>query len=111
MVATAKTAASRLVVVQSTTNEATPRDTANTSACVREIWSRTSGRLLVRFITESMSASMTQFSALALPAAIVPPTRVHRTSQSDGTPRWASSIAGIVVMSSCSTTRGLIRDR
>ena len=38
--------------------------------------SRTSGRRRVRFMTLSMSASMTQFSAFALPAAIVPPTSV-----------------------------------
>src|SRR6266567_4323643 len=44
----------------------------------------------------------------ALPAASVPPTRVTRTSRMDGTPRWASSMAGTVVTRSSSMMRGLV---
>jgi len=47
-------------------------------------------------------------SALALPAAIVPPTRVPRTTHSDGTPRSASNIAGMVVTSNSSMIRGFV---
>jgi hypothetical protein len=58
-----------------------------------------------------MSASSTQFSALALPAAMLPPKRVARINHSDGTPRAASNIAGMVVTSSSSITRGLVKAR
>ena len=67
-----------------------------------------SGRERVRFITASMSASATQFSALAEPAAMVPPNNVANTSHGDGMPRAASIIAGTVVTSSSSMMRGLV---
>ena len=69
---------------------------------------RASGRDRVRRITASMSASTTQFSALALPAARVPPTSVASTSHSGGTARCAANMAGIVVISSSSMMRGLV---
>ena len=67
-----------------------------------------SGRDRVRRITASMSASTTQFSAFALPAASVPPTRVASTSVSGGTSRCAANMAGMVVISSSSMIRGLV---
>ena len=72
---------------------------------------RASGRRAVRFITLSMSASATQFSVLAPPAASMPPIRVLRISSGFTVPRWASSIAGIAVTSSSSMTRGLVSAR
>ena len=68
----------------------------------------TSGRDFVRFITASMSASITQLSALALPAAMVPPTSTANTVHGEGKPRAARNIAGRAVTSSSSMTRGLI---
>jgi hypothetical protein len=46
--------------------------------------------------------------ALAAPAASVPPTSVATTSQSDGRPPWASTIAGTVVISSSTMMRGFV---
>ena len=76
-------------------------------ALVGTVWVA-SGRRAVRFISWSMSASATQFSVLALAAAIIPPSSVARISHSETWPRWASSIAGMVVTSSSSMTRGLV---
>ena len=69
----------------------------------------TSGRLLVRRISLSMSRSMTMLVALAPAAASVPPTRVARISQAAGMPRSATIMAGTVVTSSSSMIRGLVR--
>jgi hypothetical protein len=69
----------------------------------------TRGRLAVRFISASMSRSMTQLSVLAAPADNVPPTRVARTNHPDGMPRSARTMTGTVVMSSSSMIRGLVR--
>ena len=44
----------------------------------------------------------------ALPAASVPPISVTRTSRSEGSPRWASSMVGTVVTRSSSMIRGLV---
>ena len=67
-----------------------------------------SGRREVRRITASMSRSMKQFSVFALPAASAPPASVAAISHTGGTPRWASSIVGSVVISSSSMIRGLV---
>ena len=69
---------------------------------------RASGRDRVRRISASISASTTQLSAFALPAASVPPTRVASTSVRAGTSRCAANIAGMVVISSSSMIRGLV---
>ena len=55
-----------------------------------------------------MSASTTQFSALALPADRVPPSTVATTGHSSGTPPLARNITGTVVSSSSSMIRGLV---
>jgi hypothetical protein len=55
-----------------------------------------------------MSASTKQLRAFADPAARVPPVSVQAISHSGGRPRWARSIAGIVVISRSSMTRGLV---
>jgi hypothetical protein len=65
----------------------------------------------VRFIFLSMSASATQFSVLAPAAASMPPNKVLRMSSGSTVPRCASSIAGMVVTSNSSITRGLVSDR
>ena len=44
----------------------------------------------------------------ALAAASVPPTRVTANTRTEGSPRWASSIVGMVVTSSSSMMRGLV---
>ena len=46
--------------------------------------------------------------ALADPAAIVPPTRVATISPIEGIPRWASTIAGTVVISRRTMMRGFV---
>ena len=83
----------------------------NTSALRVGTAARANGRRAVRFIILSMSASATQFSVLAPPAASMPPTRVLRISSGSTLPRWASSIAGIAVTSSSSITRGFVSAR
>ncbi len=111
MVAAARCAESMLVVHHSQKNEATDSASPNTRAWLRGTVARASGRPAVRFITLSMSASATQFRVLAPPAASMPPNRVLRISTRSTEPRSASSIAGIVVTSSSSMTRGLVSAR
>ena len=55
-----------------------------------------------------MSRSTYMLTALAPPAASVPPTSVSSTSPSGGQPRSASTIVGTVVISSSSMIRGLV---
>ena len=55
-----------------------------------------------------MSRSTYMLMALAPPAARVPPTTVTAISQSDGSPRSATTIVGTVVTSSSSMIRGLV---
>jgi len=52
---------------------------------------------------------MKQLTALALPADIVPHSRVNSTSPRSGTPLAARNITGSVVISRSSMTRGLVR--
>ena len=68
----------------------------------------TRGRSWVRFISASMSRSTYMLMALAPPAASVPPMSVHSISVHDGQPRSASTIVGIVVISSSSMIRGFV---
>jgi hypothetical protein len=68
----------------------------------------TSGRPCVRAIRASMSRSTYMLTALAPPAANVPPSSVTATSDHDGQPRSASTIVGTVVISSSSMMRGLV---
>ena len=89
-------------------NDSTPSVIPNTSALRVGTGCFGSGRDDVRFITASMSASATQFSALAEPAAMVPPNSVANTSHGDGMPRSASIIAGTVVTSRSSMILGLV---
>ena len=109
--ATASSPDSRFVVHHSQKNDATLNTSPNTSALPLGTAARASGRLAVRFINLSMSASATQFSVLAPPAASIPPIRVLRISSGFTLPRWASNIAGIAVTSSNSMTRGLVSAR
>ena len=99
------------VVHHSQKNDATDSASPNTRAWLRGTVARASGRRSVRFITLSMSASATQFSALAPAAASIPPNRVLAMSSGSTVPRLASSIAGMVVTRRSSMTRGLVRAR
>ena len=99
------------VVHHSQKNEPTDNASPNTSAWLRGTVAVANGLRSVRFIILSMSASATQFSVLAPAAASRPPTSVLRISSGSTVPRWASSIAGIVVTSSSSITRGLVSER
>ena len=47
--------------------------------------------------------------ALAPPAASVPPTRVATMSQTEGSPRFATTMVGSVVTSRSSMIRGFVR--
>jgi hypothetical protein len=100
-----------LVVHHSQKNDATDSASPKTSAWLRGTMSRASGRRCVRFIFLSMSASATQFSALAPAAASSPPTRVFKISSGSTVPRSARSIAGMVVTSNSSITRGFVSAR
>ena len=111
MVAAARWAESILVVHHSQKNDPTDSARPNTRAWLRGTVARASGRRSVRFITLSISASATQFSVLAPPAASIPPTRVLRIRIRSAEPREASSMAGMVVTSSSSMTRGLVSER
>jgi hypothetical protein len=97
-----------LVVHHSHAKEATLSVSPKISALRVGTAARASGRRAVRFIILSMSASATQFSVLAPPAASMPPTSVLKISSGLTLPRWASSIAGIAVTSNSSMTRGLV---
>ena len=108
MVAAARWADNRLVVHHNQKNEATDSASPKISAWLRGTVARASGRPAVRFMTLSMSASATQFRALAPPAASMPPKRVLRIRTRSTEPRLASSIAGIVVTNSNSMTRGFV---
>ena len=99
------------VVHHNQKNDPTLSASPKTSAWLRGTVSRASGLRSVRFIILSMSASATQFSVLAPAAASSPPTRVLRISSGSTVPRSASSIAGIVVTSKSSMTRGLVSAR
>ena len=59
---------------------------------------------------ESMSTSMMQLKTFALAALNVPPISVQIISVIEGRPRAARNIAGMVVMSSNSTMRGLVNE-
>lgn len=111
MVAVASRPDIKFVVRHSHMNEPAPSARLNTRALRVGTASRASGRRAVRFITLSMSASTTQFSALALAAASIPPISVLKISNGFTVPRSASSIAGMVVTSSNSMIRGLVSDR
>ena len=69
----------------------------------------TIGRPFVRFMILSMSRSTYMFTALAPPAANVPPIIVATISQMPGRPRWATIIVGTVVISSWTIIRGFVR--
>ena len=105
----ARTAESRFTASHSSTNAATSRHSAKTSAAVGVMAPVTSGRFLVRFIRRSMSRSTTMFMALAPPAASAPPTSVATINQTGGRPRWATTMVGSVVTSRSSMMRGLVR--
>ncbi len=109
--ATASSPDSRFVVHHSQKNEATLNASPNTRALRVGTAARASGRRAVRFIILSMSASATQFSVLAPPAASIPPISVLRISSGFTVPRSASNIAGIAVTSNSSMTRGLVSAR
>ena len=107
--ARSETNAATIVVVSAKKMKlATPRALAKSSAAPTLIRPVTSGRAAVRAICASISASMMQLKTLALAALSVPPTSVAAISVSGGNPRAASSIAGIVVISSSSTMRGFV---
>ena len=82
---------------------------ANVSAARGVMTPVTRGRCLVRSMRASMSRSQTMLMALAPAAASVPPTNVATINQIPGTPRAATNMVGMVVISSCSMMRGLVR--
>ena len=82
---------------------------ANISAWRRVTVPTTSGRLEVRAINLSVSASITILKALDAPAANVPPIKVAATNPNEGRPFSARTMAGRVVMMSSSTTRNFMR--
>ena len=86
----------------------TSMTTANVRAALGDMTPRTSGRCRVRSMMASMSRSTTMLTALAPPAARVPPTTVATISHTDGTPRSATNMVGTVVTSSSSMIRGLV---
>ena len=100
-----------LVVHHNQKNDPTDSASPKISAWLRGTVSLASGLRSVRFIILSMSASATQFNVLAPAAASSPPTSVFRISSGFTVPRSASSIAGIVVTSNSSMTRGLVSAR
>ena len=102
---------SRLVVHHSQKNEPTLNTSPSTRALRVGTAARASGRRAVRFISLSISASATQLSVLAPPAANIPPISVLRINSGFTWPRSASSIAGIAVTKSSSMTRGLVNAR
>src|SRR6185312_15305650 len=87
MVATASRPDSRLVVHHSQKKEPTLKTRPSTRAFRGGTASRASGRRAVRFITLSISASATQLSVLAPPAAIIPPISVLRINSGFTRPR------------------------
>ena len=111
MVETASTPDNRFVVHHNQKNEPTDSTRPKINALRVGTVSRASGRSAVRFITLSISASATQFRVLAPAAASMPPISVFAISSGLTTPRSANSIAGMVVTSSSSITRGLVRAR
>ncbi|SKU52730.1 Uncharacterised protein [Mycobacteroides abscessus subsp. abscessus] len=108
MVATASRPDSRLAVHHNHAKAPTPSTTPKIRALRVVTEDMASGRRAVRFITLSISASATQFRVLALAAAMTPPSSVFRMSSGFTSPRSANSIAGMVVTSSSSMTRGLV---
>ncbi len=99
----------RLTKAHSQAKATTSRVMANTRAWLGSIRPVTSGRFCVRFITASMSRSTYMLTALAPPAARVPPTTVATISHTGGMPRSATTIVGTVVTRSSSMIRGLVR--
>ncbi|SKV56550.1 Uncharacterised protein [Mycobacteroides abscessus subsp. massiliense] len=76
--ATASTPDSRLAVHHSQAKAPTPSTIPKTRALRVVTVDVASGRRAVRFMTLSISASATQFSVLALAAAMMPPSSVFR---------------------------------
>ena len=87
---------------------ARPSSAAKRSAEPTAIAPVTSGRDAVRAMRASMSLSMMQLKTLALAALSVPPISVQTIRAIEGTPCAAKTIAGIVVIKSSSTMRGLV---
>jgi hypothetical protein len=98
-----------LTASHSSTKAATSRERAKIRAARGDIAPVTRGRFLVRFIRRSMSRSTTMLMALAPPAASVPPTSVASINQTDGSPRFATTMVGRVVTRSNSMIRGLVK--
>lgn len=89
-------------------NDVTVSTRPKINACRVGTVALASGLRAVRFMTLSMSASATQFSVLAPAAASMPPTRVFRISSGSTVPRSANNMAGMVVTSNSSMTRGFV---
>ena len=109
MAARASTAESRLTCQLSRTNAATSSANAKITASRGPTRPVTRGRPCVRGINRSMSRSITMFMAFAPPAASAPPNSVVTMRRTGGTPSWARTMVGSVVMRSSSTMRGLVR--
>ena len=106
---------SRFTAHAISTIEIAPSTIPKTRAFSGVTWWAGSGRRRVRVISRSMSRSRYWLIALAEPAASVPQTSVQKVRRSQsasvipGTSRVARTIAGIVVTSSSSMIRGLVR--
>ena len=109
MALTASTAESRLTVDHSSANASASSTSPNTSAPSGFTSPWGSGRCAVRRIIWSRSRSIQQLMVLAPPAASAPPIRTSRIRPSDGISPAARIIAGSVVTSRSSITRGLVR--
>src|SRR5215510_15487623 len=108
MALTASDADSRFTVDHSSANASASSTSPNTSAPSGFTSPWGSGRRAVRRITWSRSRSIQQLMVLAPPAAKAPPTSTSITSSTGGKWPWARIIAGSVVTSRSSMTRGLV---
>ena len=92
----------------SQTNAIASSASPNTSAAFGEMSPAGIGRECVRRITWSRSRSIQQLIVLAPPAERAPPSSTAAISPSDGSPSSARTIAGTVVTSRSSMTRGFV---
>jgi hypothetical protein len=105
----AKMPESRLVPAQRTKKATISSEMAKISPFRGEMSPVTKGRFFVRSIRASISRSMYILMAFAPPAARVPPTIVTTISHRLGHPSFATTMVGIVVISSNSIMRGFVR--
>ena len=108
MALTDSDADSRLTVSVNHANATASSTRPNTSAAFGEISPAGIGRECVRRITWSRSRSIQQLIVLAPPAESAPPSSTAPIRPSEGSPFSARTIAGTVVTSRSSMTRGFV---